>query len=223
MKTHRALRQLAIRLARAGFHVLRFDYRGCGDSSGEAEPCDLETWVEDMQTAANELKDRTGVGRVALVGLRLGGTLALLAGARRRDVEALVLWEPVLDGSAHVAELREIGRAYRRVNRIEAPIGPDDAEDVMGFPLGRPLRESLETLSLSVRRRPARRVLLLTEGEPSPEAVQLFESLGRLGATPDSRVTPQARIWLGSEGVARALIPQEALKAVVGWLAGVGA
>jgi pimeloyl-ACP methyl ester carboxylesterase len=220
MKTHRALRQLAIRLARAGFHVLRFDYRGCGDSAGEAESFDLAAWVEDLQAAADELKDRTGVGRVAFVGLRLGGTVALLAGVRRRDVEALVLWEPVLDGPAYVAEMRKLGRHYRRANRIEAGSGP---EDVMGFPLAGPLRESLEGLTMAMRRRPARRVLFLAEGDPGPEAEQLTATLKTLGATPESRPTAQARVWLGSEGVARALIPPEALKSVVGWLAGVGA
>jgi alpha-beta hydrolase superfamily lysophospholipase len=220
MKTHRALRQLAIRLARAGFHVLRFDYRGCGDSAGEAESCDLADWVEDLESAADELKDRTGVGRVAFVGLRLGGTLALLAGARRRDVEALVLWEPILDGPAYATEMRDLGRRYRRANRIETGSGP---EDVMGFPLGEPLRQSLEGLKLVLRRRPARRVLFLAEGDPALETEQLSEALKKLGATPESRPTAEARVWLGSEGVARALIPQEALKSVVGWLAGVGA
>lgn len=220
MKTHRALRQLAIRLARAGFHVLRFDYRGCGDSAGEAEPCGVAEWTEDLGTAADELKDRTGVGKIAFVGLRLGGTLALLAGARRRDVEALVLWEPILDGAAYAAEMQEVGRLYRRANRIEADAGP---EDVMGFPLGGPLRQSLEELKLTMRRRPARRVLFLAEGDPTPDAERLSAALKKLGATPESRPTAQARVWLGSQGVARALIPQEALKSVVGWLAGVGA
>ena len=32
---YRAYRQLALSLAENGFHVLRFDFRGCGDSEGE--------------------------------------------------------------------------------------------------------------------------------------------------------------------------------------------
>jgi len=37
INSHRALRQLAARLCDAGFPVLRFDYYGCGDSSGSRE------------------------------------------------------------------------------------------------------------------------------------------------------------------------------------------
>ena len=35
VRFHRAYRQLADRLAKAGFPVLRFDFYGCGDSSGD--------------------------------------------------------------------------------------------------------------------------------------------------------------------------------------------
>ena len=35
IRSRRAFRQLAIRLSSAGFPVLRFDYHGCGDSSGD--------------------------------------------------------------------------------------------------------------------------------------------------------------------------------------------
>jgi exosortase A-associated hydrolase 2 len=221
MKTHRALRQLALRLARSGFHVLRFDFRGCGDSAGEPDDACLDVWVEDLDTAIDELKDRTGVGRVALAGLRLGGTLALLAAARRRDVEALALWEPILDGPAYVAELTDLGRTWRRQKRIETGRAADDeAADILGFPLANSLRQSLSDLSLELRRRPARRVLLLLESEPPPSASRLLESLRGFGARPEERRVTQAQIWRHDDGADRALIPQSTLKCVVSWLAG---
>ena len=35
IKSHRAHRQIALRLSRRGVNVLRFDFTGCGDSEGD--------------------------------------------------------------------------------------------------------------------------------------------------------------------------------------------
>ena len=73
IRAHRPLRQLAVELAGSGYHVLRFDYYGCGDSDGNGEDASLERWLHDIETAANELKDTAQLSRLCLVGLRLGG------------------------------------------------------------------------------------------------------------------------------------------------------
>ena len=99
LRAHRSLHRLASELAGAGRHVLRFDYYGTGDSGGDMLDADLEGWSNDIVTAIQELKDSAEVKRVALVGLRLGATLAAAVAARRKDVSALVLWDPLLSGT----------------------------------------------------------------------------------------------------------------------------
>jgi predicted alpha/beta hydrolase len=81
---HRMYRVLAERLARAGFHTLRFDYFGTGDSAGDSGEGSLARWSQDLLAASEELKDTAGLSRVAWVGLRLGGTLAALRSEERR-------------------------------------------------------------------------------------------------------------------------------------------
>ncbi len=105
INSHRALRQLAARLAEAGFPVLRFDYYGCGDSSGHSEEGSISLWMEDISTALAELRTRAGLSKVYIVGLRLGGTLAAIAGTQSNDVEGLVLWDPVVNGKNHFQEM----------------------------------------------------------------------------------------------------------------------
>jgi exosortase A-associated hydrolase 2 len=219
-KAHRALRQLALRLARLGFHVLRFDYRGCGDSSGEPVDVDLARWAQDVGVAADELLDRTGLVKVGLVGLRLGATLALLSARQRRDVEALVLWEPVLDGRRHLEELRA-STAKWQADRGFPPEGvsPEGAIGILGFPMGPSLRESLEGLDWALDRRPARRTLLLRETPDLADAA-LTEQLKKHAASVQVNTTPAERFWLDADNGTRMFVPTASLQVVTAWLSG---
>lgn len=127
---YRTMRQLGGRLAQAGFHVLRFDYYGTGDSSGETEKIDFSAWSEDVEMAIDEIMAMTGAAKVTLVGLRLGANLAAQAAVRRaNEVEKLVLWEPLLSGeleavvAATVIDLEEPGFQV-------APASPEDIRQI---------------------------------------------------------------------------------------------
>ena len=101
------LARLARAVAKAGLPTLRFDYYGTGDSEGDFVEADVETRLEDMETAAGWLRERTGCKRVVLLGLRLGATLAARAAERMEQVGGLVLIEPVSDGEKYLGgELR---------------------------------------------------------------------------------------------------------------------
>src|SRR5262249_31605258 len=84
LRAYGTLRHLAEILAAQGFAALRFDFHGTGDSGGsEGDPDRVATWLEDIDVAIEGLRDRARLHTVALAGLRLGGTLALVAAARR--------------------------------------------------------------------------------------------------------------------------------------------
>ena len=80
---HRGLRAFAEMAAALGVPALRFDYLGSGDSANIDPSADqIETWCRDILAAVDELRARTGVTRVCLLGFRLGALLATLAAAR---------------------------------------------------------------------------------------------------------------------------------------------
>ena len=84
---YRVWRILAERLAGVGFDVLRFDYEGTGDSAGDPEePGRLEAWIGNIERVVEEARALAGASEVALVGLRIGATLALQAAASRGGV-----------------------------------------------------------------------------------------------------------------------------------------
>jgi exosortase A-associated hydrolase 1 len=93
--SHRQFVALARALAAGGYPVLRFDYRGMGDSSGAMRS--FETIDDDIDAAVAELRARLpAVRRVVLWGLCDGASAALLYCARRpsSNVAGLCLLNP---------------------------------------------------------------------------------------------------------------------------------
>lgn len=220
--SHRALRQLGIRLARAGFHLLRFDYRGSGDSSGEGDQLDLETLKADVASAIEFLKDMAGLSKVSLVGLRLGAAVAALAAAGRRDVERLVLWEPVVSGARYLEELWAMHAGWldgRPWIPLRHAAGSDSVWEVVGYPLTPRIREGIASVALDqLSQRPARRVLLVADAT-GDSARPLEEALRGLGASVETATSPEASIWKQDEDT-RAIVPAATLATIAGWLAG---
>jgi pimeloyl-ACP methyl ester carboxylesterase len=105
---HRSMRQLASRLSAAGFHTLRFDYFGTGDSSGEMDQASLVGSNADVEAAIEALQDIAGTSKVVLIGLRVGANIAADVATRHKsEVEALVLWDPIISGEHYVQTLPE--------------------------------------------------------------------------------------------------------------------
>jgi pimeloyl-ACP methyl ester carboxylesterase len=104
---YRVMRLLSKMLSANGFHTLRFDYFGTGDSDGEAASGDVSGWEADIQSAIDELKDTTGATQVSLVGLRLGATLAANVAIRSvSEISSLVLWDPIVSGAEYLREMQ---------------------------------------------------------------------------------------------------------------------
>ena len=107
----RSVRSFAEAAAAAGISTLRFDYLGMGDSPDvDADADQIETWVSDITHAVAELRRRTGVQRVCLLGFRLGALLATRA-AGHCGAEALALLAPVLSGRRYLKEARALRMA----------------------------------------------------------------------------------------------------------------
>lgn len=96
-KTYRIFVNFARMLERNGYHVLRFDYFGEGDSSGNFEDADLTTRLADIEDAVHFFNNRFKGIKSSLLGLRLGASLAILAANKLTNIHGLVMWAPILD------------------------------------------------------------------------------------------------------------------------------
>ncbi|WP_254358609.1 alpha/beta hydrolase family protein [Mycolicibacterium peregrinum] len=106
--SYRGLKLLAQRLCAEGFAVLRFDYRGIGDSTGvQCGDGAVDGYLESIRTATDYLRN-SGVQSVSLVGLRVGALLAATVAHAIPDLDGLVLWDPVTNGRRYVREQQVI-------------------------------------------------------------------------------------------------------------------
>jgi exosortase A-associated hydrolase 1 len=103
--SHRQFVLLSRALAAAGYAVLRFDYRGMGDSTGAQR--DFENVTADIAAAIDELQRRLpAVKQVALWGLCDGASAALLYCHETHDprVTGLCLLNPWVRSEASLAK-----------------------------------------------------------------------------------------------------------------------
>jgi uncharacterized protein len=191
---YRSMRQLAARLVRAGFHVLRFDYFGTGDSYGDTGEGDLAGWCGDIETAIEELKEITGATKVDLAGLRLGANLsARVAADRPQEINKLILWEPL---TAQELAVAGFGCAAPQADRNSRLNGSDI---VQGF-----ARDAILGKTALL---PSSTLVLLTVRPPSPTE---FGSLA-------VEYVAEASAWI-EERLDTGTIPAGALQRIVDWL-----
>ena len=185
-----ALAEMARSLAAAGLTALRVDFRGTGDASGTSEELSVGSMIEDALAAAAFARSECGAKRMGVVGLRLGGAVAVLS-ASRSEVDAMALVEPVVSGEAYVRSLSR-QQAIRRMltsGKGEKSEGEEDARgplDLDGLALDRGFIAELQKVdvtraAMELRSGPGPAALVLqvaARAEPSRELNVLGEALG---------------------------------------------
>lgn len=206
VRCHRLYRLLAQALAADGLAALRFDYYGSGDSAGNSVDVDWPNCIANTVAAADKLRALSGCGRVVAFGARLGGSIALSAAAGAR-FGGLVMWDPVLDGAAHVARLDELQTALQ--HDLKRFIRPRSAAAVanqwIGYRVGPGLRQQLVDLQLEP---PAVRTLVL---DSAPHA-SARERLIAAGVTMKALQHPTA--WDELDRLELAILSHELIQTV---------
>ena len=215
--SHRAFRQLAQRLTLAGFHVLRFDYFGSGDSGGESDEARIAGGLSDIAMAMQELRRRAGIEKLCVVGCRMGASLAMLEGAQHGNIGTLVLWDPIVSGAAYLDDLRGKHKRMLLSSHVRPPKAGDTGE-ILGSPLTDVMRQDLASLDLlSIARKPAATVLVVQSSEEQ-HALRLKMHLQDLGTDVSYRLVPTQMTWDWSELPTKVLVPAQIIQTIVTWL-----
>lgn len=214
-RVHRAFRNIAVALSRFGFPVLRFDYYGTGDSHDDPQDATLERWQGDVAAAVDEVRRRSRVPRAAIVGLRLGATIAWLESLRRTDLDLLVMWEPVVNGRVYLERLRRVEQGWLTDPARKAPAdGERAARVLLGFPLSQRLEEQLNGVDLTAGSLPASaHVIALFAAEAADEAAWRQRLVTTYGAR-SSAVLSSGADWSDPAAVHTAVYAQAAVQAI---------
>jgi pimeloyl-ACP methyl ester carboxylesterase len=200
---HRALHFLAKRLAASGFHVLRFDYSGTGDSWGRSTDADLDRWVGEVAQAVGELRAASGIELVDLVGLRLGAVVAARAVDEIPGVRRVVLWDPIVDGDRWLTE------------RGAAHTGSEDEDVEVGGALvsGRFVQQFRSIRGDAFHTGSAEKVLVLLTQRDTWERDSLPEGDGV-----ERQLMDQPAPWVEEESIWTGQVPVDAVGRIAEWL-----
>jgi pimeloyl-ACP methyl ester carboxylesterase len=217
---HRAFAQLATRLARTGFHVFRFDYYGFGDSSGDSEESDIDQWIENISTAIDEIKSICALAKVSLIGLRLGATASVLAAAGRNDVESLVLWEPIINGSKYIEDLYALHSKWVHENLpSNRYLSLSDRNlEIIGIPFFERLRSGLEKIDLTKLQKHLAKNILIIENNKHINEEPFRAILKELGVNIQCQQMPAPDAWTAGAGMNTHYVPSHTLNFIVSWI-----
>lgn len=218
VRSHWALRQVAVALCRGGFDVLRFDWFGVGDSAGSLSEATMERWKNDLATAAQQLRSVAGVERISIVGLRLGATIAALAAGEVKPT-AMVLWDPVADGQGYVAELRRLtAQILEDPNRYWTPTQKSvGASELVGFDFGSRLISEIQATVIAEL--PATALCILRSTSDAG-LTNLTDGLGRSHPDAEIKDADVRTSWTDPAGIERLLLPGDAVRILAAFLEG---
>jgi uncharacterized protein len=209
LRAHRAFRQLATQLARDGMPVLRFDYRGTGDSSGDAPPADVAALAADVGVAADEVRDLSDARHVVLCGLRLGADAVLAAAPGRRDVRGMVLWDPVADGRTLTSGLPVIQSA--------------DGTAIGGFACDDRLLAAMRDIGHAPEPAVRGRVTVVVAHDARADLERRATAWAAHGATVEYATTSTRPAWDAVDADGSIVLPAEALQIVADTVMGLAA
>ncbi|MFD2673677.1 alpha/beta hydrolase [Marinicrinis sediminis] len=95
-------------LQKKGYAVLRFDYAGCGESTGDYGAEGLQSMVQQTKAVldyARHSLDSFTPSEIILLGHSLGGATAVLTAVTEPQIDKLILWAPVAHPYQDIMEI----------------------------------------------------------------------------------------------------------------------
>jgi dipeptidyl aminopeptidase/acylaminoacyl peptidase len=84
---------LGEQISREGISMLRFDFRGIGESEGGEEDNTVSKKIADLSATIDFIRSYPGLeNRIGLIGSSLGGFLSLIKASEDKEIRTIVIW-----------------------------------------------------------------------------------------------------------------------------------
>ena len=153
----RTLTETAESLCASGFNILRFDYRGCGDSHGDFSRYSVHDWTSDISAAKDFLEESAPGLPTGLLGLRFGAAIAFRTCSEDNSYSFVAGWEPVTDGRSYILhemrkklmkEMLTFGKKRKTREDLEQRLENGESIDLDGYELAPGLYKEITAMNI---------------------------------------------------------------------------
>lgn len=164
-----AVRNISRALSASGFGVLRFDFTGLGESSGDFEDSNFTGQIDDLLAASSYLKENYKAPAL-LVGHSLGGAASLFAASQLEEVRAVATIGAPSDPEhvknllkSNLDEIQQKGQAVVNIGGRDFTIKKQFLDDIREQPTNQVLA-SIKA-SILIMHSPQDRIVGITNAE----------------------------------------------------------
>lgn len=147
IRSHRGMNFLAKKLSQDGHHVMRFDYLGTGDSSGESSSVGLDDWSRSIGLAIKELQDISGINKISIVGIRYASHIISIS--QLINIDKLILIDPVESGETFISNLQLMHAGMLSdPDRFQFPrnnVTSDEGVEILGYGINSKCFENIKS------------------------------------------------------------------------------
>ncbi|MBF0509188.1 MAG: hypothetical protein HQK57_09725, partial [Deltaproteobacteria bacterium] len=172
----------------------------------------------DIEPAVDQIKKKSEVSRVCLVGFRLGGTLSIMHGSSHGNIDRIILLDPVINGKNYLGELADIHESLLSDSHLTPGPRPKNQlpSEVQGFPLTDVMITDLMNIDLlGTVQKPADNILIIKSGADLAKGnfVEHLETMGvRL-----SHLFSDSGLWKDRQA-GEILVPVKVLEVMASWM-----
>lgn len=135
--------KLAPKIVEGGYHTFRFDFRGCGKSTGQNTDFTVTGALTDLESVIEYLESQKYQFFIILAASFSGGCVSFYSGKNPKNLKGLILWNSLIDYEEKIRPTTERNKKVYGQAALDQVKKYGYVERSNGFRLGKKLIEEI--------------------------------------------------------------------------------